>query len=140
MTTLFTYGADEMATWVSNTFKFGLLKGSGYVPDKDHHFVAALTPGSNEVSVAGYTRQTATTPVRTVNTSTDRIIYSCDTIDFGTPAAGQTVTGLFLYRHVTNDADSILIAYYDIGTLPLTGASFMILVGTNGVLYLDQGA
>lgn len=138
-TVIYNRGLDELAAWTSNTFKF-MLVNSGYTPNKDHDFVDDVTPGSNEISVSGYARETATTKTRTVDDTNDRIVYDCDDIDFGTPAAGETVVGMILYREVTNDADSILVCYFDLGSIPLTGASFIVLTGTNGVMYVDQGA
>lgn len=138
-TVIYNRGLDELADWGTNTFKFMLVK-SGYTPNKDHDYVADVTPGSNEITAAGYSRQTAGTKTRTIDDTNDRITYDCADVDFGTPAAGETVVGMILYREVTNDADSILICYYDLGSIPLTGSSFIVLTGTNGVMYLDQGA
>lgn len=138
-TVIYNRGLDELADWGTNTYKFMLMK-SGYTPNKDHDYVADVTPASYEITVAGYSRQTAGTKTRTIDDSNDRIVYDCADVDFGTPASGETVVGMILYREVTNDADSILICYYDLGSIPLTGSSFIVLTGTNGVMYLDQGA
>lgn len=130
-------GLDELATWTTGTFKFLLLKGSGYTFNKDHDFVADLTPGSNEVTVAGYSRQTAGTKTRTIDDTNDRITYDCADPSFGTLTAGETVSAMVLYREVTNDADSILVGYYDLVDTPTAGAPFPVTIGTNGVAYVD---
>lgn len=142
MTTLYTHGADAMGggAWTTDTFEFLLLKGTGYTPNKDHHFVSELTPASNECSVASYSRVTMTSPVRTPDTTNDKVIYDCDNIDFGSLESGETVTGLVLYKFVTDDSDHILVAHFDLGTLPLTGSSFQVIVGTGGVMDLAQAA
>lgn len=104
-------GLDEAGSGFasSGTFRVLLLQGAGYTYDDDHDFVADLTPGSNEVSAAGYSRQTLGSKTRTIGAS--NILYGCASVDFGTIATGQSVTGIVLYRFVTNDADSILMGY-----------------------------
>lgn len=133
-------GLDELAAWASGTYRFLLLKGAGYIPDRDHDFVSELTPGSNEVTVAGYSRQTAGTKVRAVDYSSNRITYKCADPAFGVLAAGETVSGMVLYRFVTNDADSILIGYFDLVDTPTSGAAFPVVLNAVGVAYVNQGA
>jgi hypothetical protein len=132
-------GLDRLRDFTTGTFKFLLLKGSGYTVDKDHDFVANLTPGTNEVSAGGYARQTAASKTRTVDDTNDRIFYSCANLAFGSIAVGQTVTGMVLYQEVTGDADSVLIAYYDLVDTPTTGSLFAVTIGAAGVAYIDQG-
>lgn len=132
-------GLDELSTWTSNTFKFLLLKGSGYTPNKDHDYVADLTPASNEITVAGYTRQTAATKTRTIDDTNDRITYDCDDPSFGTLTAGETISAMVLYRFVTNDADSILVAYCDLADTATGSASpFVVTINTAGIAYVDS--
>lgn len=130
-------GLDEMSTWTTNTFKFLLLKGSGYTFNKDHDFVADLTPASNEVTVSGYSRQTAATKSRTIDDTNDRITYDCDDPTFGTLVAGETVSAMVLYRFVTNDSDSILIGYYDLPDTATNGTTFSVVLSVSGAFYLD---
>ena len=130
-------GLDELATWTTNTFKFLLLKGSGYTFNKDHDYVSDLTPGSNEMTGTGYVRATAATKVRTINDSLDRITYDCDDPIFGSIAAGQTATAMVLFRFVTADSDSPLIAYYDIADTGTNGTPFSVVIPTTGVAYVD---
>jgi hypothetical protein len=137
---LYNRGADELTAFTTSTYKFLLLKGSGYTPNKDHDYVADLTPASNEVTVAGYARVTAATKTRTIDDTNDRITYDCDDPAFGSLTAGQTVSAMVLYRFVTNDADSILIAYYDLADTATNGSAFTVQLSTAGVAYVDQGA
>lgn len=136
---VFNQGLDLLATWATDTFKFMLVKGSGWTPNKDDDFVAATTPASNEVSVAGYSRQTAGTKTRTVDDTNDRITYDCADPSFGTLTAGQTVTGMVLFKFVTVDADSPLIAYYPLGSIATAGLPFPVAIATAGVAYNTQG-
>lgn len=139
-TTVYNRGLDELRDFTSDTFMALLLNDAGYVPNKDHDFVADLTPGTNEIAGAGYSRQTLATKTRTIDDTNDRITYDCDDLDFGTIAAGENVEAMVVYRFVTNDADSILIAYYPLGTIATTGLAFPVVVSASGLLYVDQGA
>lgn len=130
-------GLDEFAAFTSSTYKFLLLKGSGYTFNKDHDFVSDLTPGSNEVTVGGYTRQSAGTKTRTIDDSNDRITYDAADPAFGTLLAGETVSAMVLYRFVTVDGDSILMAYYDLTDTATNGTAFTVTLGANGVAYVD---
>lgn len=130
-------GLDELAAFGTSTYKFLLLKGSGYTFNKDHDFVSDLTPGSNEVAGSGYARVTAASKTRTIDDSNDRITYDAADPAFGSIVAGETVSAMVLFRFVTNDADSILIAYYDLTDTATNGTAFTVTLGANGVLYVD---
>lgn len=137
---IYNRGLDEMAAWASSTYKFMLLKGSLYVPDVDHDFVSDLTPATNEVTVSPYARITAAGKARTISDSLNRITYTCNNPDFGMLAAGQTVSAMVLFRFVTNDADSILIGYFDLDDFATDGTDFPVVLGSLGVLYTDMAA
>lgn len=136
---IYNRGLDELGggQWLTGVYKFLLLKGAGYVPNRDHDFVAGLTPGANELTVATYARVTATTKTRTIDDALDRITYDCDDPNFGDPVAGETITGMVLFRFVTNDADSILIGYFDVTDFPTDGTNYTQVLGALGVLYVD---
>lgn len=133
-------GLDELAAFTTNTYKMLLLKGSGYTFNKDHDFVADLTPASNEVAGSGYSRQTLGSKTRTIDDTNDRITYDAADPAFGSIVAGETVSAMVLFRFVTNDADSILIGFYDLTDTPTDGNPFSVVLGTAGLLYNDQGA
>lgn len=112
--TMFNAGLDQLKDIATGDFRWMLLRGNGYTFNKDHAIVSALAPGTNEVTASGYSRQTLTGGARTVDATNDRITYVADDPSFGTIAAGQTVTAVVLYRHITMDTDSIPVAYYAI--------------------------
>jgi hypothetical protein len=138
----FNRGLDEPGggVWASGTWKFLLLKGSGYTVNRDHDFVADLTPGSNETALSGYSRQTAGSKTRTIDDTNDRITYDCADPAFGSIAAGDTISAMVLFRFVTNDSDSILAGYYDITDTVTNGSPFTVTLGAAGTSYIDQGA
>ena len=139
---IYNNGLDDLGggQWASGTYRALLLKSTGYTFDKDHVFVSAVTPGSNEISASGYSRQTLGTKVRTVDNTLDRVVYSCAAPTFGTIVAGQTVGAMVLYRFVTSDSDSVLVNYYDLTDFATDGTPFGVVMGANGLLYVDQGA
>jgi len=139
-TTVYNQGLDELRNFTSVSFKALLLKGAGYVVNRDHDFVAALTPAANEVAGAGYARQSLATKTRVIDDALDRITYDCVDLDFGSIAVGETVTGVVVFRFVTNDADSVLIGYYPIGSVPTNGNPFLVSIDPTGLLYTVQGS
>jgi hypothetical protein len=126
------YGLDELGAgqWSSGTFKFLLLKGSGYTFSRAHHFVSDLTPASNESAASGYGRVTAASKGRTVDTTNHQIKYTCTDPAFGTIAAGDVISAMALFRFVTNDSDSILIAYYDLTDATTNGTAWPVTLPT----------
>lgn len=140
-TVVYNAGLDLLGggDWTTGTFRFLLLNDAGYVPNPDDDFVSTLVPGTNEISVAGYSRQTAAGKTRTVSDSLDRITYDCTDPNFGTLTAGENVAAMVLFKFVTVDADSPLIVYYPIGPVATAGVPFPVSLPTNGVAYTQQG-
>lgn len=138
MASFFNYGRDLLYDFQSasaGTFRWMLLQDT-YVFSADDHYVADIV--ADECNVAGYARVNAAGRTRTVNLSpTNTIKYDCDDVDFGTPAVGNITVGMALFKFVTNDADSILIAYHAFGDdIPTNGSDFIVVVHTNGVAVL----
>lgn len=135
-------GLDEMGggQWASGTWKALLLKGAGYTVNKDHDFVADVTPASNETALSGYARVTLGSKTRTIDDTNDRITYDCADPAFGSIAAGDTITAMVVYRFVTNDSDSILFGYYDLADTGTNGTAFTPVLSASGIAYVDQGA
>lgn len=129
---VFTNGLDELRGWESDTFK--ALLASVYDPDPDSHFVADMV--SYEIADGGYSRQTLTTMDRVVNTTGDRIEYYCDDVDFG---AAATASHLVVYREVTNDADSILVAAFEL-TLQQVATLPNVAISNYGLLWVRQAS
>lgn len=101
------------------TLKVLLLKSS--TPDPDTNFVSDLTPASNEISVAGYSRQTLGGVTVTEDDTNDFAYLDATDPTFTALAAGQTVTWAILFRFVTVDADSPVYAAYDVTDTPTNG-------------------
>lgn len=115
-----------------------LLIKSTYSPDPDHVYVSDLTPGTNEVSGAGYVRKDLSSRTVTVNNTTDRAIATAanplwTALDCGTIAAAV------VYLQVGGDdatpADDVLIAYLDYNDLVTNGGDVTLQWPATGMFY-----
>ncbi len=91
MTSVYTAGKDRLHNFETSTFRWLLLSDAGYVFQKQHEFVADLTPGTNEVL----------------------------------GAVSENVSAMVLFELVTNDADSVLVAYYEVVGLAVDTTSYV---------------
>lgn len=132
---LFDYGLDLWATWTTDTFRFMAMKSS-YNPSQTSSIVAQLV--ANECTASGYARATAAGKSRTVDTSNHRITYDCSDPNLGAAAAGETIGGFVLFKFVTNDNDSIPMAYYDVIDFATDGSPIVPVINVNGAHYIDQ--
>lgn len=138
------------ADFTSGTWKV-MLVTSGYAPDKDHLVVddgvsaSSARPGQNEISTTNYApgfagagRGTLAGIVVTQDNTNDLANLAATNQTFtsiGPPTGGPTVAGAILYKHVTNDAASNLVAFFD-GGMPQTvnGGNFVVSWNASGVL------
>lgn len=142
---LFNRGArvlgDGTTVWTSASIRALLLKGSGYTFDPDHDFVSDLTPGSNEVTVSGYSRQTLSGKSITTSDAADRVIYDADDPLFAALAAGETITGMVLFDNAGGaDSARVLLAYYPVNApsgVATTGGDFSAVFSSDGAFYLS---
>lgn len=105
-----------------------LLKSSA--PTADTNVVNDLTPGTNELSVAGYSRQTLSGETVTEDDTNDFAYLDATDPVFSNLAAGETITWAILYRFVSNDTDSPVYAGYDITDTPTNGGNVTIQFAT----------
>lgn len=131
-TTIYTRGRDELRDFGSDTFR-ALLVTASYTPNVDHDFVADVS--ANELAGSGYSRPTLASKSRTIDDTNNRIVYDAADPSFGTIVAGETARYMIVYRFVTDDSDSILVACYDIGSQATNGAPFVVTLSSDGLLY-----
>jgi len=105
----------------SSTIKCLLLKSTAPVFNPDHNFVADLTPGTHEITGGGYARQTLGSKTFAQVDASDWAEARNNELTFTNIAVGQIVGAAVVYREVTNDADSVLISYYDLPDTPGAG-------------------
>lgn len=108
-----------------------LLVTSSYTFDADHATVSAIT---NELSGTGYSRQSMTCSAPTIDTGNDQV--ECDASDTtfaSLNADNGTIAAAVVFKFVTNDADSIPIAYVDGVDVVTNGSDVIVQWGSEGV-------
>lgn len=146
---VFPTGLEQLTLgWTTDTFEWMLLKAS-WTPDSTVNIFVSDVAGGNEITDGSYSRQAVTTPAQTITLpyssdgSGGAINYTCDGPNFGVLAGAEVAAWLVLYRLVTNDADSELVAAMPcaytadgattaVFTLPATGAVALGLVCPTG--------
>lgn len=107
-----------------------LLLKSGVSFDVDHNVVNDLVPGTNEISVSGYARQTLSGVALTENDTNDRGEAEANQVTFSSLAAGQTIGAAVVYKRASagsdTDASDWLIGYYDVTDTPTNGGDVVI--------------
>lgn len=89
--------------------------------DQDAEFVGDITT-LDECDGANYVRKALANEVVTDDAPNNRGEFDADNITWTALGAGtRQNAGMILYRHVTNDADSPVIAYIDTGGFPFSG-------------------
>lgn len=135
---------------VYNRAKFRLLKGdmdfdlggnlavrclllkSGVAFNPDHNVVNDLTPGTNEISVGGYLRQTVGGVAVSQVDGSDWGAVQGNQVTFSALASGQTIGAAVLFLRLgASDADATdpLIAYYDLTDTPTNGGDVTVRFG-----------
>lgn len=138
---------DGTIDLVNDTIKV-MLVTSSYVADPDHDFVdmgGANDPIDHELSGTGYQAGFAGTGRKTlanksfVESDATNKGYFDNTVDPTWPAINAGVAAAFIvYKHLTNDAASVLIAYVDTGGFPITtnGGDLTIQFNAAGIIEL----
>lgn len=93
----------------------------------------------DEMDGANYVRKALANQTVTEVDASDLAKLTCDNITWSTLGVGtRQVAGMVLYKHVTNDADAVLIAYIDSGGFPFTanGGDVTVTINADGLLQL----
>lgn len=104
--------------WLTDTFEWGLWQPDTAPDPSSQIFVDDLD--GTEVAAAGRIAVTpgATTITQPPTITADGfIIYNAADPDFGTPGGNEVAAWLVLYRLVTTDADSEIVAVFAVGHL-----------------------
>lgn len=94
--------------WLVDTINV-LLVETGHTPDAGDVFVADVV--ADELDDASYARQTL--GGKTVTIASNRGVASADNPVWALLVDAQDVAGAYVFKQVTNDADSILICYLE---------------------------
>lgn len=122
--------------FTTNTIKL-MLVTSGYTFDADHVFVSSVVPASNEFADASYSRATLGTKTVTQDDTDDEGVFDAADVTFSSLAGGETAAAAIIYKEVTNDADSLLIAYVDDVDFTSNGGDVTIQWNTEGIINLN---
>jgi len=113
--------------------------------NKDDATVSAVLAraGTTELTSTGYSRGALANEATSQDDANDRAEFDADDITFSSvsQAASETVVAAVVYKHVTNDTDSIPILFIDSATgLPLTpnGSDIIIAWNAQGILQLQS--
>lgn len=122
----FVYNAAKKIdrNFTTATVKALLLKATS-TADKDHDFVSNVLSGNNEANATNYARKTLAGKSIVVDDVNDRADLKASDILWAIlgGAINNTLDRLIVYWEVTNDADSIPIAAYDLSHIT-SGADF----------------
>jgi len=90
--------------------------------ERDANTISAIVT-LDEYDAAGYARVAVGGRTFAENDASDRWEFDSTTFTFAALAAGtRQCVGMIIYQHVTNDADSIPLLYYDpAASFPFTG-------------------
>jgi len=110
---------DGDIDWPVDTIRVMLLKSS-FTPDQDADiFVSDVV--ADEIGVAGYARITLANKFSTKDNANNRTDYGADNPVWAALAAGETIGWAIVFKLVTNDADSPVIALLDGTDVPTNG-------------------
>lgn len=106
--------------------------------EEDVSTISAFTT-LDEFNGSGYARQALTGEAVTADNPGNFGKFDANDAAFGTLGAGaRNIQAALVYRHITNDSDSIPIAFVDSGGFPFTanGSTFTIQWNSGGILQL----
>ena len=104
--------------------------------EKDVDTVSAFTT-LDEMDGSGYGREAIANQATAEDEANDRGEFDGDDVTFASVSAGtRDVQAAVIYKHVTNDTDSVPIAYIDTGGFPFSpgGGDIVIQWNAEGIL------
>lgn len=125
--------------WPTSNIKCAIFLKNTWTPSKSNAFVAdAIGAGAIECAAVGYVRVALTSPTVALDGGGHRSLLHSAIADFGALAAGTDFDTFVLYELVTNDADSWLLAAYDVGAQTTSGTGTRFVPDTSGLFRLKQ--
>jgi hypothetical protein len=89
--------------------------------------------------ITGTTDQTLGSKAIAVDMTNDIVTFTAGVVTWSAVAAGETVTGVVIFKFVTDDAGSTPIAFIDARNLSTNGSDFTFTAhATNKFFYLQQ--
>ena len=112
-----------------------LLVDTNHTFTKSHEFVSDIV--ANEASGTGYSRKTLANADILEDFANDRVKFDADDISYTALDAG-TIASAIIYKEVTNDADSPLIADIDFTDLVTNGSDVDLRVNADGFFFITN--
>lgn len=104
---------DLDVDWTTDTVRAVLFDSATWTPDESDGFVGTAI-GAGAIETSG-TRQTLANRTAALSGGDHLVYWDGDPIIYPGVLLGEDFDSLVLYRFVTNDADSYLIAHYELG-------------------------
>jgi hypothetical protein len=112
-----------------------LLVDTSHTFDKTHDFVDDIV--ANEASGTGYARKTLANAAIALDAANDRVEFDADNPSYTALDAG-TIAAAIIFKQVTNDADSPLIAQIDFADLVTNGSDVELQINSEGLFYVTN--
>lgn len=123
---------DGTIDFENDTIKVLLVDGS-HTYTKSNEFVSDIVANEvSNVSGSGYERKTLGSKTITLDASNDRVEYDCANPTYTAIDAG-TIASAIVYKEVTNDSDSPIIADIDFADLVTNGSDVELQVNVDGL-------
>lgn len=123
---------DGTIDFENDTIKVLLVDGS-HTYTKSHEFVSDIVANeASNVSGSGYERKTLGSKTVTLDAANDRVEYDAANPTYTAINAG-TIAAAIVYKEVTNDSDSPIIAQIDFADLVTNGSDVELQVNTDGL-------
>lgn len=116
------------------TLKLLLVNATDTADKVNDEFVAAIV--ANELSDGSYARKTLASITILEDNNGHAVRLDAADVLFTALAGGETVNAAYVYREVTNDADSYLVARLDGSNITTNGGNVTVTFhATDGILY-----
>ena len=125
---------DGTISFETDTIKV-LLVDTNHTFDKTHEFVSDVV--ANESLGTGYERKTLTSTSIALDAVNDRVEYDADNPVYTSLDAG-TIAAAIVYKEVTSDSDSPLIAQIDFADLVTNGSDVELQINSEGLFLVTN--
>lgn len=129
-----------MISLTGDTLKV-MLVTSGYTFNPDDRFVSSAS--GSEISVTGYTggfggsgRKSLASRTLSADDTNDRGAFDAADVTWTALSSGATIAAAILFKELTSDALSPMIAYFDITDTPTNGGDITVQWNSAGLLTL----
>ena len=112
-----------------------LLVDTSHTFTKTHEFVSDIV--ANEASGTGYARKTLANAAIALDAANDRVEFDADNPSYTALDAG-TIAAAIIFKQVTNDADSPLIAQIDFADLVTNGSDVELQINSEGLFFVTN--